>query len=313
MAKVTINGTSGLVAYKANNTTVEVAYTPSELVGIKPSVFKSASPFVIAGGTTIDATTYPSIIKYPDGTENILLNREPAYVTKSSEYFGEGDQNHTFPTGILAGDLLIMCQSIGTRTTDGYSPPSQTPGTGFTDAVTDVAAQWYWRPGGQYDIVHKHTSYKIATGSESGATIGGFCSSTSNVSTPSGYRTLYVYRVPYPYTSVVTSLATTSIGATADTSFPSHTHTTTINGEEQYGIIGVVQHASSAAGSVPTVSGGVTGFDATASYSIGSYSQRQIFSGSFSSKAPTSSITTSGPSNSTAADGILTTVFIPTP
>lgn len=312
MSKVTINGSTGITSYKPDNTTVEVNYTPAQLVTMKPSVFRSASPFIISGGLRVDASVYPPVLQYPDATENILLSRDADFVTSNVESFGNGDQNHTMPYGIQANDIIIMVQTNGLRTGPGYGP-HESVGTGFTNVkgnTTSSVANWYWKPdGSNYDITIHQVSYKIATGNESGTTVGGFSATNqSNVGSPRGYRTVYVYRPTYAYSSIITSDSTDNTGANAQSSFSSHQSSTSGTGDPDYATIGIVQYGSGNSNQSATLSGSVTSFDQTTSNNAG-YASNTIFTGAFSKSAPTGTVTASGASGSTVGDSVSLSIF----
>jgi hypothetical protein len=305
MSKVTINGSTGITGYKADNTTVEVNYTPAQLVTMKPSVFRSASPFIISGGLRVDASVYPPVLQYPDATENVLLSRDANLVSYNVESFGNGDQNHIMPSGIQANDVIIMVQTNGLRTGPGYGP-HESVGNGFTNVkgnTTSAVAQWYWKPdGSNYDISIHQVSYKIASGNESNTTVGGFSATNqSNVGSPRGYRTVYVYRPTYSYSSITTSDSTDNTGANANSSFPSHQSSTSGAGHPDYATIGIVQYGSGNTSRTATLSGAVTSFDQTTSNNAG-YASNTIFTGAFSNAAPTGTITASGASGQTVGD-----------
>ena len=322
MAKITLSGTNGLTAYKSDNTTVEVAYTKTELVSLAPEVFKSASPFIISKRAIIDGTGTIGKIKHPDITDLELQGLEATYVTRSSETMGGNDRNHTFPSGIQANDLLIMAQYTNTRSTDGYGPNTVGVGTGFTSAgssSTDgsIGNMWYWRPGGQYDIGACTLSYKIAAGNESSTTVGDFMVQSQAAVTAYGVRTLFVYRPNYSYSGVTVTKVNSTIGASGATSISSHTLSTSASGGSTGATIGIVQYASSATGQTPSgISGAVTSFDAAAAQtqsSNGGYALRTAYTGSFSGAPPMGTITATGVSNTTNGDAIFLSLFNLTP
>lgn len=305
MPKVTINGSTGITAYKPDNTTVAITFTPTELVAMKPSVFKSASPFIISGGVKLDTVGDNSVLRFSDGTTRILDIPKAVFVTSNSESFVEGDQNHTMPFGIQQGDILIMVQAAGLRSGPGYSPPLSY-GDGFTNVMSpsDFVAQWYWHPtSGTYDICSHAISYKVAGGSESGTTIGGFCSTTSSYGDPRGHRTLYVYRPTFVISSVSFSNASNTTTNGVNTSYPSHQLSTSITGSSTDPIIGIVQYSAGNVNKTASLSGAVTSFDSTTNNNS-SYALSTIFTGAFSSISPTGSIGVAGPSGQTVGDGL---------
>ena len=310
MPKVTINGSTGITAYKADNTTVAIAYTPTELVNMKPSVFKSASPFIISGGIRVDTEGDSSVLRFSDGTTRVLDIPKAVFVTKNTESFTDSDQNHTMPSGIQQGDILIMVQAAGLRSGPGYGPPANY-GDGFINATSpaDYTVQWYWHPtSGTYDITSHIISYRVAGGSESGTTIGGFCSASSAYGTPRGHRTLYVYRPTFVIASVSFSSASSATTNGTNTSFASHQLSTSISGSSTNPNIGIVQYSAGNTNQTASVSGAVTSFDSTTN-SNSSYGLSTIFTGAFSSTPPTGSISVTGPSGQTVGDGLSIGMF----
>jgi hypothetical protein len=231
------------------------------------------------------------------------------FVTSNSSTFTEGQTTHTFPSGIQAGDLLVMLQSNAMETTDGYGPSANTGlafGTGFTEA-TDVVGggyQNFYKPTTQYSVGNFTVSYKVAAGTESNASIGGFEVGTNTFGTPYGTRHVFVFRPSFSHSntvSVTRAVYRTSIGtATA----ASHTASASITPSASLPSCGVVFFASSGVSKTASLSGGVTSFDNTSSASSGSYIARSVFRGAFTCKKGTSQITASGPSSSTDADGV---------
>jgi len=323
MAKIVLNGTSGLTAYKSDNSTVEVAYSPTELVSLAPEIFKSASPFIISKSTLFDSSVTPALIKHPDRSDDVLLQGlDASYVTRSSETMSGNDRNHTFPSGIQANDLLIMAQYVNARSTDGYGPSTNGVGTGFTSCGTSstdgsLGSMWYYRPGGQYDIGACSLSYKIAAGNESSTTVGNFCTGAQAAVTAYGVRTLFVYRPNYSYSGVTFNKVNHTIGASGATSISQHTLSTSTTGSSGAATVGIVQYASSSSGQTPSgITGAVTSFDAAAAQTQsggGGYMLRTAYTASFSSKAPTGTITATGVSNTTNGDALFMTVFSLTP
>lgn len=232
MSKVTLNGTTGLTAYKADNTTVEVQYSPAELHSIKPSVFTSASPFIIRGGLKVDSTTYPPSLSYDDGTSTSLINFDAPFVASTSEATSPGDTVHLFPTGIQAGDILVMLQFIRMYTGPGYGPTYAdgwgfdfTRATGSQDVTRTRQAHHYYSGG--YDITDTFISYKVATGSESGASIGGFQHVDNPFGSDTGWRRLMVFRPNYPVSSIQEYVDIYSTGSITTQYADSHTASVT--------------------------------------------------------------------------------------
>lgn len=323
MAKIILSGTNGLTSYKSDNTTVEVSYSKAELVTLAPQIFKSASPFIISKRATIDATGTLAVLKHPDMSNDVTLQGlEATYVAKSSETMSGNDRNHTFPNGIQANDLLIMAQYVNTRSNDGYGPNTNGKGTGFTSAgssTNDVSLgnMWYYRPGGQYDIGSCGLSYKIATGTESGTTVGDFMTQAQAAVTAYGARTLFVYRPNYSYSGVTVTKVNDTIGASGATSISSHTLSTSASGGSSGVTIGIVQYASSATGQTPSgISGAVSSFDAAAGQTQsgnGGYMLRTAYTASFSGTPPTGTVTATGVSNTTNGDALFMTLLNLTP
>lgn len=310
MPKVTINGSTGITAYEPDNTTVAINLTPAELVAMKPNFFKSASPFIISGGVRLDTAGASSVLRFSDGTNRILDVPKAVFVTKNTESFTNGDQNHTMPFGIQQGDILIMAQATGLRTGPGYSPP-ENHGDGFINVnhPQSYLQQWYWHPtSGLYDLTTHLISYKVAGGSESGTDIGGFCSGTSSYGGPRGHRTLYVYRPTFVISSVSFSSADNATTNGVSTSFPSHQLSTSITGSSTDPVIGIVQYSAGNANKTPSVSGAVTSFDSTTN-SNSSYGLSTIFTGAFSSASPTGSVGVAGPSGQTVGDALAVSMF----
>lgn len=117
----------------------------------------------------------------------------------STEYNG----TITFPSGIEAGDIIIVGQQYGD--TDTTAEPNYTSytGTGFTSVGSG------YDPG--IDWVYQHAvSYKVADGTEASAAIGGFMPQESGSDVTAA---IVVYRPNYPATTVaaqdITSAATT--------------------------------------------------------------------------------------------------------
>jgi len=323
MAKIVLNGTSGLTAYKSDNSTVEIAYTPTQLVGLAPEVFKSASPFIISKRSIIDSSVTPAVIKHPDMNDDVLLQAlDVSYVTRSSETMSGNDRTHTMPSGIQANDLLIMAQYVNTRSTDGYGPNTNGAGDGFTSCGSSstsaqIGSMWYYRPGGQYDIGACSLSYKIAAGNESSTNIGNFQTQAQAAVTAYGVRTLYVFRATYSYSGVTFTKVNNTIGSSGATSISSHTLSTSASGSSTAATVGIVQYASSASGQTPSgVTGSVTSFDAAVSQTQsggGGFMLRTAYTAAFGSQAPTGTVTATGVSNTTNGDALFMTLFTLTP
>ena len=86
-------------------------------------------------------------------------------ITSNASSFTEGQTTHTFPSGIQAGDLLVMAQSVTMETTVGEPPYAATGpayGTGFT--VTSVyvgQVSNYYKPTAAYSYGFLSISYKV--------------------------------------------------------------------------------------------------------------------------------------------------------
>lgn len=231
------------------------------------------------------------------------------FITYNSSTFTEGQTTHTFPSGIQAGDLLVMLQSNAMESTPGYAPESSTGlafGTGFSAAshITGIGYQNFYKPTTQYSVGNFTVSYKVADGTESNASIGGFEVGTNAYGTPYGTRHVFVFRPNFSHSNTVSfvggAYGTAMVTATA----PSHTASVSITPSASLPSCGVVLFASSGVSKTASLSGGVTSFDSTSSASSGSYIARSVFRGAFTCKKGTAQITASGPSSSTAADGV---------
>lgn len=110
----------------------------------------------------------------------------------------------TMPSGILAGDLLLALTGAGSGSS---SIPAITAayGTGFT-ALNTVTGTYVITSGGSTFYYRNTgcTSYKIATGTESGTTIGGFVNSIGDT------YILFHIRGRSPIVSVSTATNATS-------------------------------------------------------------------------------------------------------
>lgn len=107
---------------------------------------------------------------------------EVAFVTSATSTQHNG--SITMPSGIQAGDIIIVGQQWRGLEND----TADYPGSGFTS----ISNLYY--PGSSIvnDQYYKsHASYKIATGSESGASVSGFSESSPYSYTSAG---IYVYR-----------------------------------------------------------------------------------------------------------------------
>ncbi len=109
MSKLILNGTNGITAYEADNTTVLSTKSLSELNTIKPIVFRSSSSLVISGKMTGDASLTPPVLRYSDENSTELVGVAFEHVATNTESFTEPDSTHTLPTGIQAGDLIVIC------------------------------------------------------------------------------------------------------------------------------------------------------------------------------------------------------------
>lgn len=295
MAKVTLNGTTGLTAYKADNSTVEVQYTPAQLVGISPSVFKSASPFIISSGLEVNATTYPSYLRFNGGAEFPLVGFDAPFVTSSSESVSQGDTIHPFPSGIQAGDILVMIQYNHMRTGPGYGPTyGDGWGDGFTPATGGVAPnitrQYGHNVGGNYSIVDTYLSYKVATGSENGATVGGFQIVNNPFGTNNGWRRLMVFRPTYNVASVQQQTVYSSTGLSGSEYSYSHTHINSLTSSKSCAKILISFHMAYLNVVGPSVSGSVSSLG-NIETNNGNYAAAFAHTGSVTLGATDSSVT----------------------
>jgi hypothetical protein len=149
-------------------------------------------------------------------------------ITSNTSTFTEGNTTHTFPSGIEAGDLLVMMQSNAMQTVDGYGPAigSLSFGTGFTQANAGSFGnsqyyQSYYQPS-QYSVGNLTVSYKVAAGTESGASIGGFETPLTRGS-PYGTRLVFVFRPSFTHSSSVTVDFINVMNTTGGSTVASHT------------------------------------------------------------------------------------------
>lgn len=235
-------------------------------------------------------------------------NKFFTYIDTSASTFTEGQTTHTFPSGIQAGDLLVMLQSNAMETTNGYAPNASGGlafGTGFT-AATDVAGNYqnFYKPTTQYSVGNFTVSYKVAAGTESNASINGFEVGTNTNGTPYGTRRVYVFRPNFSHSNTVSITRASYTTAIGTATAASHTASASITPSASLPSCGVLIFGSSGVSKTASLSGGVTSFDSTSSVSSGSYIARSVFRGAFTCKKGTAQITASGPSSTTDVDGI---------
>jgi len=153
----------------------------------------------------------------------------PVFLASATSVNGNG--NITMPTGIQAGDIIIVAVTADQT----VSAPPVAYGTGFTAVTTsngsysyETSSTWhagYW--GGDpdnpvwyagyytytYGTAYKRqcVSYKVATGAESGATISGFANGTTESAV------VLVYRSGAAAPAVVAQGITTSTAAGTQT------------------------------------------------------------------------------------------------
>ena len=228
MSKIIVNGTNGVTGYAADGTTVEKAYSVSALNGVKSEVFTATSaPLVVNGGCQFDGIATPPYLRFQDGTDQILDSVGLVFVTANTETMNESDTVHTFPSGIQAGDLLVMMQANQMSSSQGY-PPSRNYGTGFTQVnLTNYQAFSYM--SSSYHVGHMDISYKIATGSESGVNQFGFNTPNESNGSAFGRRVLMVFR-PTGYSQSGTVTVThdsAKVTAGAETT-TSHQHSVSV-------------------------------------------------------------------------------------
>jgi hypothetical protein len=226
-------------------------------------------------------------------------------ITSNTSTFTEGQTTHTFPSGIEAGDLLVMMQSNAMETNSGYGPSnSLSYGTGFTQA-NGPQFQSYYQPYSDYSVGNLTVSYKVAAGTESGASIGGFETPINAFGSPYGTRLVFVFRPSFTHSSSVTVGFTGVMSGTGGgPTVPSHTLSVSRTPSASLPSCGVVFFSSPDSSKTASLSGGLSTFDSSSSTSSGSYIQNSLFRGGFVCRKGTSPITATGPASTTAVDGI---------
>lgn len=242
------------------------------------------------------------------GKSNLAIS----YVTASSETVTSGDQTHVFPTGIQAGDLLVMMQTIEMTTGDGYGPPDGGWGTGFTKAPSpfpSITEQVFYLSG-LWSVLNTFISYKKATGSESGASIGGFMTPTSPWGSPYGKRRLIVFRPTFSYSTITANYSGQDGGSVASSSVAAHTLSASQTPTSGSPSCGVVIYTSPGASLSASISGGASSYANTEATSNNVYLQRSVFFGAYTTAIGASTVNFSGPSNTTTVDLLNTMQFV---
>ncbi len=157
MSKLILNGTNGITAYEADNTTVLSTKSLSELNTIKPIVFRSSSSLVISGKMTGDASLTPPVLRYSDENSTELVGVAFEHVATNTESFTEPDSTHTLPTGIQAGDLIVMLEQAIMSSPQGYGIDLKTP-SGWTSGMGGINS-WY-RPS-NYEAAYAFVIIKL--------------------------------------------------------------------------------------------------------------------------------------------------------
>jgi hypothetical protein len=231
-------------------------------------------------------------------------------ITSNTSTFTEGNTTHTFPSGIEAGDLLVMMQSNAMQTVDGYGPAigSLSFGTGFTQANDGSFGnsqyyQSYYQPS-QYSVGNLTVSYKVAAGTESGASIGGFETPSNVRGSPYGTRLVFVFRPSFTHSSSVTVDFINVRNTTGGSTVASHTISVSRTPSASLPSCGVVFFSSPGSSKTASLSGGLSTFDSSSSTSSGSFIHQSIFRGGFVCLKGTSEITATGPANTTAVDQV---------
>lgn len=232
-------------------------------------------------------------------------------VTSNYEAVSEGDTTHTFPTGIQSGDLLIMLQthaSADSSTEGSGFGGTDIRGNGFTVIGTRKSSgyseQWFYKPS-HWATVETAVSYKIASGSESGASIGGFAVPSNAASDTYGSRRLYVVRPTYANSGTVADTYASNLTTSTDQpSVPSHTISASLTPSASLPSVGLVLFAAAADSKTVSLSGGVSALDDTYTASRGSDVTRSIHYGLFFCDAGTTQITAAGEVGSTYAEGV---------
>lgn len=299
MSKITISGTNGITGYEANNTTVSKTYSKSDLYNFKPSVFTSQTGMIIAQGANFDGTVAPPEIHFEQDDSTLpLLDVGLKYITSNFETATEGDQNHTMPSNIQAGDLLVMMQATVMSTPPGYGI-TRYYGTGFTGVNTN----WYSVYGnwsGNYHIGNHIVSYKIATSSDAGATIGGFEVANNSYGNPYGNRWLAVFRpTGYSPSGTVTAQQVSAGYRVGTLTVASHQHALSLNPTGPYSCV-VGFYVSNAGNKTATSNLAIDAQETTQNGTTAHASKHTYAIGQVNS---TSAVTLTGPAAQTAIDG----------
>ncbi len=300
MSKLILNGTNGITAYEADNTTVLSTKSLSELNTIKPIVFRSSSSLVISGKMTGDASLTPPVLRYSDENSTELVGVAFEHVATNTESFTEPDSTHTLPTGIQAGDLIVMLEQAIMSSPQGYGIDLKTP-SGWTSGMGGNFNSWYYRPS-NYEVAYAFVNYKIAGASDSGTSVSGFQNASQGGGTVHGLRTCFVYRPTFSNSgnvSITKSLAGKTGGGS---SFSAYTSSVTATPSSTVGTLGIAQYASSGASNTATLSGAVTSFETTNTTGYGSTGLRTCIRGAFNILATSSTVTLTGSANTTACD-----------
>ena len=305
MSKITISGTNGITGYESNNTTVSKSYSISQLSSLKPNVFTSQTNMVIAQGANFDGTVVPPEIHFEQDNSSLpLLDVGLKYITSNFETASEGDQNHTMPSNIQAGDLLVMMQATVMSTSQGYGIARQY-GTGFTGVNTNwYSVYGYW--GGNYHIGNHIVSYKIATSSDAGATIGGFEILNNANGAPYGNRWLAVFRPTNYSPSGNVTVQQTSAGYRVGTlTVASHQHQLTLNPTGPYSCV-VGFYVSNAGSKTATSNLSIDAQDTTQNGTT-AHASRHTYAIGQVNFGP--EVTLTGPAAQTAIDGCTLVAF----
>jgi len=301
MSKLILNGTNGITAYEADNTTVLETKSLSQLNAIKPIVFRSSSSLVISGKMTADASLTPSVLRYSDENLTELSGVAFEFIATNTEQFAEPDSTHTLPTGIQSGDLIVMLEQAVLSTPQGYGISLATP-SGWTSGMGGNFTSWYYKPS-NYDLAYAFVNYKIAGASDSGASVSGFQSAYNAHGTVYGQRTCFVYRPTFSNSGNISITKVLAQKTGGGSSFSPYTSSVTITPSSTVGTLGIAHYGSSGASNTATLSGAVTSFETSNTAGYGSTTIRTCIRGAFNIPATSSNVTLTGSSNTTACDG----------
>ena len=234
------------------------------------------------------------------GKSNIAVE----YITtKASSESNSTSTSFTMPTGIQAGDILVMAQATSVNSTTGFPGPQDGYGSGFTKAPSGQAGgttrQLLYTAYAPtfYGITDILISYKLASSSDSGATISGFQASNAYGGSDSctTKRQLFVFRQS-------NSGTLTALQAHAGQYNTPNSVSASISPNTNTAHAGVVVYISSGSSQSATLSG--ASYDTTIATSGGATTTATLFFGAWTADPGVGTVSITAPSSSSNANAL---------